>query len=123
MTEFTHLTALREQQLRTRIMVLEYAIDLHLSGKNEGLLERVYSNEWTQLIKETDMNEVEIVERKSWFGRSNRVIVSGPSWKALKVWRDEQTVCAPSALWLRDAAGDALDEIERLRGMIGEGNE
>ena len=123
MTSFENLMKLREQELRTRIMVLEYAIDLHLSGKNTDMLERVYSNEWTQPMKETGMSDVEVVERRSYFGKPTRVIVSGPSWQALKVWRDEQNVGAPSALWLRDAAGDALDEIARLRGLIGEGDE
>jgi hypothetical protein len=55
-TDFTRLTKLREQQLRTRVMVLEYAIDQHLSG-NEGLLASVYSNEWVQPIKESGMTD------------------------------------------------------------------
>jgi hypothetical protein len=55
-TSFKKLMDLKEQQLRTRVMILEYAIGQHLSG-NEGLLERVYSNEWTQPIEETDMSD------------------------------------------------------------------
>jgi hypothetical protein len=62
------------------------------------------------------MSKFEIVETTRWTLRGRktvRTLVGQPSWEALKAWRDGQTIGAPSALWLRDAASDALDEIER----------
>ena len=62
------------------------------------------------------MSKFEIVETTRWTlcGRkTTRTLIGEPSWEALKVWRDEETVGAPSLRWLRDAAADALDEIER----------
>jgi transposase len=55
-TDYNELMKVHEQGLRTRIMLLEYAIAQHLSG-NEQLLAQVYSNEWIQPMKETGMND------------------------------------------------------------------
>ena len=62
------------------------------------------------------MSEFEIVETTRWTLRGRktiRTLVGEPSWEALMVWREEETVGAPSLLWLRDAVSDALDEINR----------
>jgi hypothetical protein len=63
------------------------------------------------------MSKFEIVETTGWFGKKKQTIVGEPCWEALKAWRDAETVGAPSLVWLRDAASDALDEIERLGGV------
>ena len=54
MTEFTELMRLKEQSLRTRVMVLEYAIKQFLDGGDVDRLRNAYSNEWVQPLGESD---------------------------------------------------------------------
>ena len=116
MTDFTVLMRLREQMLRTRVMHLEDAIGSYLVDGDRARLETAYSNEWVKPMERT-VNAFEIVESTGWFGRRSRKLVGEPSWEALAAWRAEGDVAAPSLLWLRDAVGDALDEIERRGGV------
>ena len=54
MTDLTILMRLREQTLRTRVMVLEHAIARYLTDSDRGKLESAYSNEWVQPLGEND---------------------------------------------------------------------
>lgn len=45
---------LKEQNLRTRVMVLEHAIKEFLDGGHIDRLARAYSNEWVQPLGEND---------------------------------------------------------------------
>jgi len=53
-TELSDLMRLREQQMRTRVMVLEHAIKRFLSDGDRDRLARAYSNEWVRPIGEHD---------------------------------------------------------------------
>ena len=54
MTDFEQLMRIREQGLRTRVMVLEHAIKQFLDSGDVDALSRAYSNEWVKPIGEND---------------------------------------------------------------------
>lgn len=54
MTDFVDLMRLKEQNLRTRVMHLEYAIKRFLDDGDTDRLRNAYSNEWVQPIGEND---------------------------------------------------------------------
>ena len=53
-TDFNLLMQLKEQNLRTRVMVLEHAIRQFLDGGDVDRLRNAYSNDWVQPIGEND---------------------------------------------------------------------
>ena len=57
MTDFADLMRLKEQSLRTRVMVLEYSIGKFLRDGDREKLESAYSNEWVQPLEGNIMSD------------------------------------------------------------------
>jgi DNA gyrase inhibitor GyrI len=53
------------------------------------------------------------------FLKPRRVIEGEPTHEALRAWRDEENVSAPSVEWLKVALDDALNRIAELEGRDG----
>lgn len=57
MTDFADLMRLKEQNLRTRVMHLEYAVGRYLKDGDRARLENAYSNEWVQPLEGNIMSD------------------------------------------------------------------